>query len=162
MDDIFRTPDDRFASLPGWDFEPHYADVDGLRMHYMDEGSGRPVVCFHGEPTWAYLYRKLAQPLLDAGERVVAVDMPGFGRSDKPTEIGWYSYERHYEHVSAVLAGPHPSGAARRVAGWGGGGGGGRGRGKPGGGGGGANPENPPLSGARGQRVSAVGRRRPA
>jgi haloalkane dehalogenase len=120
MDDIFRTPDDRFASLPGWDFEPHYADVDGLRMHYMDSGSGRPVVCFHGEPTWAYLYRKLAQPLLDAGERVVAVDMPGFGRSDKPTEIGWYSYERHYEHVSAVLAGLDLSGATVVVQDWGG------------------------------------------
>src|SRR4051812_41001175 len=120
MDDIFRTPDERFESLPGWDFEPHYADVDGLRMHYVDEGGGRPVVCFHGEPTWAYLYRKLAQPLLAAGERVVAVDMPGFGRSDKPTEIGWYSYERHYEHVSAVLAGLDLSDATVVVQDWGG------------------------------------------
>jgi len=120
MDDIFRTPDDRFASLPGWDFEPHYADVDGLRMHYVDEGGGRPVVCFHGEPTWAYLYRKLARPLLDAGERFVAVDMPGFGRSDKPTDIGWYTYERHYEHVSAVLAGLDLSDATVVVQDWGG------------------------------------------
>jgi haloalkane dehalogenase len=52
--DLFRTPDDRFGDLPGYDFEPHYADVDGLRMHYADEGQGSPVVCFHGEPTWAY------------------------------------------------------------------------------------------------------------
>jgi haloalkane dehalogenase len=120
VDELFRTPDERFASLPGYDFEPHYVDVDGLRMHYVDEGSGRPVVCFHGEPTWAYLYRKLARPLLDAGERVVAVDMPGFGRSDKPTERGWYSYERHYEHVSQVLAGLDLSGATVVVQDWGG------------------------------------------
>src|SRR3954451_17656505 len=120
MAGAFRTPDERFDSLPGFDFEPRYAEVDGLRLHYVDEGSGRPVVCFHGEPTWAYLYRKLAQPLLDAGERVVAVDMPGFGRSDKPTEIGWYSYERHYEHVSAVLAGLDLSDATGVVQDWGG------------------------------------------
>src|SRR4051794_20930486 len=120
MDHIFRTPDDRFASLPGWDFEPHYADVDGLRMHYVDEGAGRPVVCFHGEPTWAYLYHKLARPLLDAGERVVAVDMPGFGRSDKPTDRGWYSYERHCEHVFAVLAALELSDATVVVQDWGG------------------------------------------
>jgi haloalkane dehalogenase len=120
MDDVFRTPDERFASLPGYDFEPHYADVDGLRMHYVDEGSGRPVVCFHGEPTWVYLYRKLARPLLDAGERVVAVDMPGFGRSDKPTDRGWYSYERHCEHVYRVLAGLDLADATVVVQDWGG------------------------------------------
>ena len=102
--DLFRTPDERFADLPGYDFEPHYVDLDGLRMHYVDEGSGPPVVCFHGEPTWAFLYRKVARPLLDAGQRVVAVDMPGFGRSDKPTDRGWYSYDRHVDHVARVLA----------------------------------------------------------
>jgi haloalkane dehalogenase len=118
--DVFRTPDERFDSLPGYDFEPHYVDVDGLRIHYVDEGSGRPVVCFHGEPTWAYLYRKVARPLLDAGERVVAVDMPGFGRSDKPTDISWYSYERHCEHVFAVLAGLDLQEATVVVQDWGG------------------------------------------
>src|SRR5919107_4428407 len=101
--DLFRTPDERFADLPGYDFEPRYADVDGLRMHYIDEGSGPPVVCFHGEPTWAFLYRKVARPLLGAGHRFVAVDMPGFGRSDKPTDRRWYSYDRHVEHVARVL-----------------------------------------------------------
>jgi haloalkane dehalogenase len=101
---MFRTPDERFADLPGYDFEPRYVDVEGLRMHYVDEGSGSPVVCFHGEPTWAFLYRKAARPLLDAGLRVVAVDMAGFGRSDKPVERGWYSYDRHFELVSRVLA----------------------------------------------------------
>jgi haloalkane dehalogenase len=120
MDDIFRTPEERFESLPGYSFEPRYADVDGLRMHYVDEGSGRPGVCFHGEPTWAYLYRKVARPLLDAGERVVAVDMPGFGRSDKPTDRGWYSYERHCEHVFTVLGELDLSGATVVVQDWGG------------------------------------------
>jgi haloalkane dehalogenase len=117
---VFRTPDDRFASLPGYDFQPHYVDVDGLRMHYVDEGEGRPVVCFHGEPTWVFLYRKVARPLLEAGERFVAVDMPGFGRSDKPTERGWYSFERHYEHVSRVLAGLELDDATVVVQDWGG------------------------------------------
>jgi haloalkane dehalogenase len=117
---VFRTPDDRFASLPGYDFQPHYVDVDGLRMHYVDEGEGRPVVCFHGEPTWVFLYRKVARPLLEAGERFVAVDMPGFGRSDKPTDRGWYSFERHYEHVSRVLAGLELDDATVVVQDWGG------------------------------------------
>ena len=103
--DVFRTPDERFEGLPGYDFEPNYAEVDGLRMHYLDEGSGDPVVCFHGEPTWAYLYRKMLLPLVDAGHRVVCPDYAGFGRSDKPTDQGWYSYDGHVEHVSALLAG---------------------------------------------------------
>jgi haloalkane dehalogenase len=118
--DVFRTPDERFADLPGYGFEPRYADVDGLRLHYVDEGEGSPVVCFHGEPTWAYLYRKVAQPLLDAGNRVVAVDMPGFGRSDKPTDRGWYSYDRHFDYVSQVLAGLDVNDATVVVQDWGG------------------------------------------
>jgi haloalkane dehalogenase len=120
MADVFRTQDERFASLPGYDFEPRYVDVDGLRLHYVDEGSGRPVVCFHGEPTWAYLYRKVARPLLEAGERVVAVDMPGFGRSDKPTDRRWYTYDRHSEHVSQVLDGLDLRDATVVVQDWGG------------------------------------------
>jgi haloalkane dehalogenase len=122
MADVFRTPDERFANLPDYDFEPQYLDVDGLRMHYVDAGprDGSPVVCFHGEPTWAYLYRKVAQPLVDGGLRVVAVDMPGFGRSDKPTERGWYTYERHFEHVSRVLASLDLHDATVVVQDWGG------------------------------------------
>jgi haloalkane dehalogenase len=77
--------------------------VDGLRLHYVDEGEGDPVVCFHGEPTWAYLYRKLVPPLVDGGHRVICPDFPGFGRSDKPTDQRWYTYDRHVEHVSALL-----------------------------------------------------------
>jgi haloalkane dehalogenase len=118
--DVFRTPEERFEELPGYGFEPRYADVDGLRLHYVDHGEGSPVICFHGEPTWAYLYRKVARPLVDAGRRVIAVDMPGFGRSDKPTDLRWYTYERHFEHVSRVLAGLELEDATVVVQDWGG------------------------------------------
>lgn len=106
--EVFRTPDERFDDLPGFSFEPNYAEVDGLRMHYVDEGpqsdaTGRTILCFHGEPTWSYLYRKMATPFLEAGNRVVAPDLVGFGRSDKPTDFGWYSYDRHCAQVSGLL-----------------------------------------------------------
>jgi haloalkane dehalogenase len=105
--EIFRTPDERFRDLPGYDFAPNYVDVDGLRMHYLDEGprDGRPVVCFHGEPSWAYLYRRMVGPLVDAGHRVVVPDYAGFGRSDKPTDRRWYTYDRHVELIGRVLGG---------------------------------------------------------
>jgi haloalkane dehalogenase len=120
MPDVFRTPDERFEGLPGYDFEPHWHEVDGLRLHYVDEGSGAPVVCFHGEPTWAYLYRKMVPPLTAAGHRVICPDYPGFGRSDKPTELGWYTYDRHVEHVSALLEALDLRDAAVVVQDWGG------------------------------------------
>jgi haloalkane dehalogenase len=101
--EAFRTPDERFAELPGYGFEPHYAELDGLRLHYVDEGEGRPVVCFHGEPTWAYLYRKLVPPLTAAGHRVICPDYAGFGRSDKPTDRGWYTYDRHVELMTKLF-----------------------------------------------------------
>lgn len=100
---VFRTPDERFEGLPDFPFEPNYEDVDGLRLHYLDEGSGDPVVCFHGEPTWCYLYRKMIGPLVESGRRVVCPDYPGFGRSDKPTDLGWYSYDRHVAYTSKLL-----------------------------------------------------------
>ena len=118
--DVFRTPDSRFEGLPGWDFEPCYAEVDGLRMHYVDEGEGRPVVCFHGEPTWAYLYRKMLPPLVAAGHRVVCHDHAGFGRSDKPTDRDWYSYERHVDNAQALLGGLDLDDAVVVVQDWGG------------------------------------------
>lgn len=120
--DVFRTPDERFEGLPGYSFEPHYLEVDGLRLHYVDAGpaDGAPVVCFHGEPSWVYLYRKVAPPLIEGGLRVVAVDMPGFGRSDKPVDRDWYSYDRHFEHVSAVLASLDLADATVVVQDWGG------------------------------------------
>jgi haloalkane dehalogenase len=99
----YRTPDERFADLPGFPFEPHYVQQDGLRMHYVDEGEGDPVLLLHGEPTWSYLYRKMIPALAEVG-RVVAPDYFGFGRSDKPVDRGWYSYDRHYESIERFAA----------------------------------------------------------
>ena len=118
--DVYRTPDERFEGLPGYAFAPNYADVEGLRLHYVDEGEGRPIVCFHGEPTWAYLYRKMLPPLVAAGHRVICHDHAGFGRSDKPTDLGWYSYERHVENATALLGGLDLADVIVVVQDWGG------------------------------------------
>jgi haloalkane dehalogenase len=120
--EVFRTPDERFEGLRGYDFAPRYAEVEGLRLHYLDEGSrdGEPIVCFHGEPTWAYLYRKMITPLASAGYRVICPDYAGFGRSDKPTDRGWYSYDRHVELMAALLDELDLSGATVVVQDWGG------------------------------------------
>ena len=99
--DFYRTPDERFEGLPGYAFEPHYVEQDGLRMHYVDEGAGQPVLLLHGEPTWAYLYRKMIPPLAGVA-RVVAPDYFGFGRSDKPTRIEDYSYDFHYGSIERL------------------------------------------------------------
>jgi haloalkane dehalogenase len=99
---VYRTPESRFDRLPDFDFQPHYLDQDGLRMHYLDEGEGDPVLLLHGEPTWSFLYRKLIPPLADVA-RCVAPDYFGFGRSDKPTERGWYSYERHVVSIARLV-----------------------------------------------------------
>jgi haloalkane dehalogenase len=104
--EIFRTPDERFEDLPGYHFEPHYAEANGLRLHYVDEGeggAGGPVFFMHGEPTWSYLWRKVIPPVRDAGFRCIAPDMPGFGRSDKPTDMGWYSYDAHAAAMGALF-----------------------------------------------------------
>jgi haloalkane dehalogenase len=98
----YRTPDERFEGLPGWSFAPRYVHQDGLRLHYVDEGAGDPVLLLHGEPTWAYLYRKLITPLAKVA-RIVAPDYPGFGRSDKPVEPEWYSYDAHYRAVERFV-----------------------------------------------------------
>jgi haloalkane dehalogenase len=118
--DVFRTPDERFEGLPGYDFEPHYVEVEGLRMHYLDEGEGDPVVCFHGEPTWSYLYRKMIPELVESGHRVIAPDYAGFGRSDKPTERRWYTYDRHVEAVTRLLEQVDVRAATVVVQDWGG------------------------------------------
>ncbi len=102
-----RTPDDRFADLPGWPYAPKYVEdlpgYEGLRMHYVDEGpkDGVTFLCIHGEPSWAYLFRKMAPVFTGAGHRFVAVDMFGFGRSDKP--VGDETYTYHF-HRGALLA----------------------------------------------------------
>ncbi|MEX0993333.1 MAG: haloalkane dehalogenase [Solirubrobacterales bacterium] len=118
--EVFRTPDERFEALPGYDFEPHYAEVEGLRLHRLDEGSGDPIVCFHGEPTWSFLYRKMIPPLVEGGHRVIVPDYPGFGRSDKPTDLGWYTYERHVEYVTKLLEPLDLHSASVVVQDWGG------------------------------------------
>jgi len=99
--DVYRTPDQRFAGLPGYAFQPRYVDQTGLRMHYVDEGSGAPVLLLHGEPTWAFLYRKMIPPLSRVA-RVVAPDYFGFGRSDKPTRLEDYSYDFHYGSIERL------------------------------------------------------------
>jgi haloalkane dehalogenase len=100
---VFRTPDERFENLPGYDYEPNYVEVDSLRLHHIDEGAGATVLCFHGEPDWSYLYRYMLDALVASGHRVVCPDLVGFGKSDKPTDQDWYTYERHVEFVTRHL-----------------------------------------------------------
>ena len=106
--DVLRTPDDRFADLPGFPYEPHYATTsDGLRMAYVDEGGGADgsgtVLLLHGEPSWSYLYRTMIPVLVDAGLRCVAPDLICFGRSDKPAADSDYTYARHVEWLRSVV-----------------------------------------------------------
>jgi haloalkane dehalogenase len=103
MTDVVRTPDEAFADLPDFPFEPRYHEADGLRLAYVDEGEGNPVVFFHGEPTWSFLWRKVIPPVRDAGYRCIAPDYAGFGRSDKPTDMAWYTYDRHVELMAGLL-----------------------------------------------------------
>ena len=106
--DVLRTPDSRFTDLPGYPFAPSYVDVRAadtphVRMHYVDEGprDGAPIVLLHGEPTWSYLYRTMIPPLVEAGHRVLAPDLIGFGRSDKPTRVSDHTYLRQVQWVHA-------------------------------------------------------------
>ena len=106
--EVLRTPDSRFENLEDYPFSANYVDVEArdtqpLRMHYLDEGpsDGPPIVLLHGEPTWSYLYRKMIPPLADGGYRVLAPDLIGFGRSDKPSRIEDYTYLRHVEWVTS-------------------------------------------------------------
>jgi haloalkane dehalogenase len=106
--EALRTPDERFANLPGYNFEAKYVEVpsgDGgsLRMHYVDEGSGPTVLLLHGEPSWSFLYRKMIPIITAAGYRAVAPDLIGFGRSDKPTEKSDYTYQRHVDWVWSLI-----------------------------------------------------------
>lgn len=102
---ILRTPDIRFENLPGYDFEANFVEVDGLRMHYVDEGprDGAVVLLLHGEPSWSYLYRHMIPPLRDAGFRVIAPDLVGFGKSDKLASKDAYSYAGHVEWMRCFL-----------------------------------------------------------
>lgn len=103
--EFVRTPDERFEGLSGYPFEPHYVTIDGLRMHYVDEGpaDGQVVLLLHGEPSWSYLYRKMIPGLADAGHRVIAVDHIGMGRSDKPVDLSIHTYEQHIDWVTRFI-----------------------------------------------------------
>jgi len=101
--ELVRTPEEKLEGLPDYPFESQYRELDGLRLAHLDEGEGQPVVFFHGEPTWSYLWRKVIPPVRDAGFRCIAPDYAGFGRSDKPTDVGWYTYDRHVAQMAALL-----------------------------------------------------------
>jgi haloalkane dehalogenase len=120
MTDAIRTPDELLEGLPEFPFAPHFRQHDGLRLAHIDEGDGAPVIFFHGEPTWSFLWRKVLVPVRDAGFRCIAPDLPGFGRSDKPVELDWYSYDRHTEAVAPLLEELDVRGATVVVHDWGG------------------------------------------
>ena len=90
---VLTTPEARFDGLPGYTFAPHRFTWQGVEVHFVDEGTGPPVVLFHGEPTWSFLYRHIIPPLVAAGFRAIAPDYPGFGKSDKPTDPDFYTYD---------------------------------------------------------------------
>ena len=100
--DAYRTPDDSFEDLPGYPFAPNYVEQDGLRMHYLDEGDGSPVLLLHGEPTWSYLYRTII-PELTPAARAIAPDYFGFGRSDKPLAREAYTYDFHVRSIARLV-----------------------------------------------------------
>jgi len=102
---VLRTPDERFVDLPGYNFAPRYVDVMGMRMHYVDEGprDAEPVLMLHGEPSWAYLYRKVVPPVVEAGLRAVVPDFFGFGRSDKPASQDDYTYQFHVDAMTSFV-----------------------------------------------------------
>ena len=118
--DAFRTPEDLLEGLPDYPFQSHYREVGGLRLAHLDEGEGDPVVFFHGEPTWSFLWRKVIPPVRDAGYRCIAPDYAGFGRSDKPTDIGWYTYDRHVGLMAQLLEELDVRDATAVVHDWGG------------------------------------------
>lgn len=99
---IIRTPDECFSNLPGFPFMPHYVEINGLRVHYVDEGEGEVILCLHGEPSWAYLYRKMIPPL-STKHRIIAMDFIGFGRSDKLTERDEYSFQMHHDTLVGFI-----------------------------------------------------------
>ena len=95
MTDAVRTPPERLEGLPDYPWQPQFRELDGVRLAHLDEGDGRPVLLLHGEPTWSFLWRRVMPPLLEADHRCIVPDHAGFGHSDKPRDLGWYSYDRH-------------------------------------------------------------------
>lgn len=127
MEEVLRTPEARFAALPGFPWAPRYtttlAGFEGLRAHYVEEGpagAGASVLCLHGQPTWSYLYRKMLAPFVAAGQRVLAPDLFGFGRSDKPVDEGFYTFSRHRAMLAAFVREAKLENATLVVQDWGG------------------------------------------
>src|ERR1700756_2193356 len=104
MVDAVRTSEGALEGLVDFPYSPHYPEVDDLRLAHIDEGEGAPVLFMHGEPTWSFLWRKVIGPVRDAGYRCIAPDLPGFGRSDKPIDVEWYTYDRHTDAVARLFA----------------------------------------------------------
>lgn len=100
---VVRTSEARFHDLPDYPFAPHWLDVEGLRLHYLDEGSGPPVLLLHGEPTWSFLYRRVIPHIVGAGARAIAPDYLGFGKSDKWTDEAAYSYAMHVRAIERLV-----------------------------------------------------------
>lgn len=120
MVNAVRTPEELLQGLPDFPFSSHYREVEGLRLAHIDEGAGAPVLFIHGEPTWSFLWRKVIPPVRDAGFRCIAPDHAGFGRSDKPTDIEWYSYDKHTELAAHLLDELDLKGVTIVVHDWGG------------------------------------------
>ena len=120
VSEVAGTPEEALEVLPDFPFASQYRQVDGLRLAHLDEGEGPPVVFFHGEPTWSFLWRKVIPPVRDAGFRCLAPDLAGFGRSDKPTDIDFYSYDSHTALAGTLLEDLDVRGATVVVHDWGG------------------------------------------
>lgn len=120
MTDVVRTPDERFGALPDFPWSPLYHEWDGIRLARVEAGEGSDVVFFHGEPTWSFLWRHVMPPVLEAGCRCIAPDLPGFGRSDKPTDFDWYTYDRQSAAGASFLEAADVRDATVVVHDWGG------------------------------------------
>jgi haloalkane dehalogenase len=121
MIEAARTAGEALEGLPDYPFAQQHREVDGLRLAHIDEGEGAPVIFLHGEPTWSFLWRKVIPPVRDAGFRCIAPDLAGFGGSDKPLDVGWYSFDRHCEMTATLLEDLDLHGATVVVHDWGGG-----------------------------------------
>ncbi len=120
MTQVVRAPDERFTALPDFPWSPLYHEWDGVRLARVEAGAGPDVLFLHGEPTWSFLWRHVMPPILEAGYRCIAPDLPGFGRSDKPTDLGWYSYDRHTAAAASFLEAADVRDATIVVHDWGG------------------------------------------
>src|SRR5271167_2240025 len=120
MTEVVRVAQEALEGLPDFPFAAHWREVGGLRLAHLDEGDGPPVIFIHGEPTWSFLWRKVIPAVRDAGFRCLVPDLPGFGRSDKPVEVDWYSYDRHVSMAATLLEDLDLRAATMVVHDWGG------------------------------------------